>query len=85
MCIHNPLYQFTLMKKSFKSTYTSEQLRELHEKNHKELELRIFGLIVDMCKKVSCVEFGLLSVNPTLTGKVMSDVVRIYVRSGQMN
>jgi len=73
------------MKKTFKSIYNSEQLQEIQEKNHKDLELRIYGLVVDMCKKVSCVEFGLLSVDPTLTGKVMSDVAYNYVRSGQMN
>ena len=73
------------MSKKYKYTYNSEKIKEVHERNREQLELRLYGVIVDMVKKVSCLEFAMMSVDPELTGKVMSNVAYDYVRSGQMN
>ena len=73
------------MAKKYKYTYNTENIKEVHERNREQFELRFHGVIVDMVKKVSCLEFAMMSVDPELTGKVMSNVAYDYVRSGQMN
>lgn len=81
-----PLFFISILQmKTFNSTCTPGERKEVCDRISKKVDARLAGIIVNMCKKLSYTEFALLSSNSRLTGVIMSEVVCDYIRPGQMN